>query len=57
MEKKYSKSEIIDIIDREIKSTMQLKNEYIKKNGFKHIETINRFDTAVATLTKLYGKF
>lgn len=52
-----TKQEIFQVIDRRIKKEIQLKNEYINKNGFNHIETLKRFDTAIATLTSLYCTF
>lgn len=51
------KQDIFDILDREIKKEMLFKNEYIKKNGYKHKDTLNAFDTSIATLTRLYGTF
>ena len=57
MKKTYTKADIVEIIDREIKNTMQLKNEYIKHNGFKNVDTIKSFDSAIATLSALYNRF
>ena len=57
MKKQYGKDEIISIIDRRIKEEMQRKNEYIDKNGYKHIDALKGFDTAIATLTSLYSAF
>lgn len=57
MKKTYTKADIVEIIDREIKNTMQLKNEYIKHNGLKHVDTIKSFDSAIATLSALYNRF
>ena len=57
MEKQYSKDEIITIIDRRIKEEMRLKNEFIAKNGYKHIDALKGFDTSIATLTSLYSAF
>ena len=57
MEKTYTKSEIIDIIDGAIKDEMQRKNKYIELNGYKHKEILNRFDTAISTISSLISKF
>ena len=56
-EKKFSQYDIYHIIDQRIKKEMALKNEYIQKNGYKHKDTLNRFDTAISTLSTLYGEF
>lgn len=56
-EKKFSQYDIYNIIDKRIKREMELKNEYIQKNGYKHKDIINRFDTAIATLSMLYREF
>jgi hypothetical protein len=56
-EKKFSRQDIYDIIDQRIKTEMTRKNEYIQKNGYKHTDVLNRFDTAISTLSSLYGEF
>ena len=55
--KEYTKADIFSVIDREIKKQMRLKNEYIEKNGFAHIDAIRAFDASIATLTSLYYVF
>ena len=55
--KTLNKNEVFDIIHAEIKKTMHNKNEYIKKNGFSHPDVINSFDSAIASLSGLYGAF
>jgi len=55
--KQYTKDEIVSIIDKKIKEEMKRKNEYIAKNGYKHIETLKRFDNSIATLTCLLSEF
>jgi hypothetical protein len=57
MKKQYGKDEIISIIERRIKEEMQRKNEYIAKNGYKHIDVLKGFDASIATLTSLYSAF
>lgn len=57
MEKKYSRDEILDIVDGMIHKEMELKNAFIKKNGYKHTETLNRFSERISVLSELYGKF
>ena len=57
MNKMFSKDEIYTIIDEEIKRQMTLKNSYIQKNGYKHADVLQRFDSAISTLSCLYGKF
>ena len=57
MKKQYGKDEIISVIDRRIKEEMQRKNEYIAKNGYKHIDVLKGFDASIATLTSLYSAF
>lgn len=52
--KTYTKTDIVRIIDREIKMEMERKNKYIKLNGYKGAD---RFDTAIATLSALYSCF
>lgn len=56
-EKKFSQYDIYYIIDRKIKETMALKNEYICKNGYKDKDILNRFDTTISTLSTLYREF
>lgn len=56
-EKKFSQYDIYHIIDQRIKKEMALKNAYIQKNGYKHTEILNRFDTVISTLSTLYGEF
>lgn len=55
--KMFTKYEIYTIIDDEIKRQMQLKNEYIQKNGYKHSDILQRFDSSISALSGLYGKF
>lgn len=55
--KQYTKAEVMEIIEKEIKKNLTAKNEYIKLNGYKHAEILNRFDTITAAYTALYGKF
>lgn len=55
--KQYTKAEIIGIIDKEIKKNLNEKNDFIKLNGYKHAEILNRFDTITAAYTALYSKF
>ena len=55
--KNYTKEEIISIIDRKIKEEMQHKNDYIKKNGYKHKETLLKFDNSISTLLCLISEF
>ena len=57
MDKMFSTYEIYSIIDEEIKRQMTLKNSYIQKNGYKHADVLQRFDSAISTLSGLYGKF
>ena len=54
--KKLSYEEIVDVIDKEIKDTLNKKNEFIKNNGYV-TSTMDRFATKVATLTELYRIF
>ena len=56
-EKKFSQYDIYCIIDERIKKEMARKNEYIQKNGYRHVDVINRFDTAISTLSTLYSAF
>lgn len=56
-EKKFSRHDIYHIIDQRIKTEMVRKNEYIQKNGYKHTDVLNRFDTVISTLSTLYGEF
>lgn len=56
-EKKFSRQDIYDIIDQRIKTEMERKNKYIQKNGYKHTDVLNRFDTVISTLSSLYGEF
>lgn len=56
-EKKFSRQDIYGIIDQKIKTEMARKNEYIQKNGYKHTDVLNRFDTVISTLSSLYGEF
>lgn len=56
-EKKFSQYDIWFVIDQRIKREMANKNEYIQKNGYKHKDALNRFDTVIATLSSLYGEF
>ena len=56
----YTRAEIMEIIDKEIKKTMEAKNNYIKANGkaaYKHIDTLNNFNGSIAALTYLLSKF
>ena len=57
MEKRYTKSQIIDIIDAAIREEMQNKNRYIALNGYSHRDTLAAFDNRIAALSYLYGKF
>lgn len=57
MKTNFTKQEIFDIIYAATKDAMKRKNEYIKKNGFKHVDTIRAFDAEIATLGTLYSKF
>lgn len=57
MDKMFSKYEIYAIIDEEIKRQMDLKNSYIKNNGYKHTDVLQSFDCTISTLSGLYGKF
>lgn len=52
-----TKEEVFAILDKQIKKEMELKNEYIAKNGFKNIAAIRSFDSAIATLTGMYYTF
>ena len=55
--KKYSCDDIYAVLDRKIKEEMSRKNAYIQKNGYKHKETLNRFDERISMLSELYGEF
>ena len=55
--KTLGKKEVFSVIDREIKKQIQLKNAFIEKNGFSNVDTIRRFDSAIAALSGLYGPF
>ena len=55
--KMFSRYDIYQIIDDEIKRQMELKNAYIQKNGYKHKEVLDRFDCAISTLSTLYSRF
>ena len=57
MEKKYSTSDIFDVIDKRIKEAMSRKNAYIQKNGYNDKETLVRFDITISTLSSLYREF
>lgn len=56
-ERKYTKQEIFEIIDKEIKRQLELKNQYIAKNGFKHVDVLNRFAAVISTLSGIYDLF
>ena len=56
-ENTFTTSEIFAIIDGEIKKQHELKAEYIKKNGYKHVDTLRSFDSHISALSSLYGKF
>ena len=56
-ENKFSQYDIYYIIDQRIKKEMTRKNEDIQKNGYKHKDVLNRFDTVISTLSTLYGEF
>ena len=56
----YTRAEIMEIIDKEIKNTMKAKSDYIKNNGkaaYKHMDTLNNFSGSIAALTYLLSKF
>ena len=55
--KTYTQYEIYAIIDKMIKEEMRLKNEYIKKNGYKHKDTLDRFDSHICALSGMYSAF
>lgn len=57
MDKMFSKYEIYAIIDEEIKRQMELKTDYIQKNGYKHTDVLQGFDCAISALSGLYSKF
>lgn len=56
-EKTFTKSEISEIIYNEIKKVMHNKNEYIRLNGYTHVDTLNSFSTSIATLCGMYHLF
>lgn len=53
----YSKSDIINIIDKALKDNLEKKNKYIEKNGFKHKDTLNAFATKATTLFEMFSYF
>ena len=52
--KKLSYNDILVVLDKEIKATMERKNKYIERNGYNGTD---RFNTQIATLTGLYSVF
>lgn len=54
---KYTRDDIIYIIDKVIREEMALKNAYIEKNGYHHRDAIDRFDTRIAAFSQLYSVF
>lgn len=55
--KTYTKEEITLVIDKLIKEELDKKNKYIQQNGYKHIDTLNKFATRISLLSGLYSKF
>lgn len=55
--KSLSYEEIINVLDREIKSISDRKNAYIQKNGYSHVDTLNGFANQTAELIKLLSVF
>ena len=55
MKEYYTKEEIFNIIDLEIKKTRKAMENYIKLNG--EGEVVHRFDASICALTNLYYKF
>ena len=52
--KNLSYNDILVVLDKEIKATMERKNKYIERNGYKGVD---RFNTQIATLSGLYSVF
>ena len=55
--KKYSKSDIMEILDKALKEEMQNKNRYIELNGYSHKDTLSAFDNRIAEIVYLMHKF
>lgn len=55
MKEYYTREEILNIIDLEIKETRKFMENYIELNGGN--EVVHRFDASICALASLYYKF
>ena len=55
--KTYTKADIFEVIDREIKKELERKNRYIELNGYSHKDVLDQFAARVSALSSLYCAF
>ena len=57
MKTNFKLEEIIEILDQELRKNSEEKNAYIAKNGYRHKDTLQAFDTAQSTIISLMYAF
>lgn len=55
--KTFTQEEIYEIINKLVRLNIENKDAYIQKNGYTHIEILERFAIVGSTLSSLYGYF